>query len=146
MLNQSAEYALRATLYMAAQGSRKAYKATALAEALGVPPNYLSKILHALVRTKVLTSERGPTGGYRLAVAPSRLPLERAISPFQELKHRGPCLLGDRACNHNDPCAAHQRWGQMTDVFMSFIRNTTLADMLVALPPAETTGSMTEVA
>ena len=53
MLNQSADYALRATLYMAHHGPDLTYKATAVADALGIPANYLSKIMYELVRARV---------------------------------------------------------------------------------------------
>ena len=147
MLNQSAEYALRATLYMAHHGHRDAYKAAVVADELGVPANYLSKILHALVRARVLKSVRGPTGGYTLALAPAQCRIARVIAPFQELDQHGPCLMGDRACDPQQPCAAHQRWGQMKDTFTSFVRNTTLADMLIPVPQdANDAVTLTEVA
>jgi Rrf2 family protein len=134
MLNQSAEYALRATLYMASLGPDKAYKATVVADALGLPANYLSKVMHELVRSRVLTSVRGPTGGYSLAVAPAALPLEKIIEPFQDLEPRGHCLMGDRQCDRRRPCPAHERWGRIKDTLTASLQQTTLADMLTPLP------------
>ena len=133
MLNQSAEYALRATLYMAGHGADRAYKATVIAGALGLPGNYLSKVMHELVRTSVLKSVRGPTGGYSLAVAPADLPIKTIIEPFQDLEPRGQCLMGDRNCDRKLPCTAHERWGRIKDSFASSLQQTTLADMLMPL-------------
>jgi Rrf2 family transcriptional regulator, iron-sulfur cluster assembly transcription factor len=134
MLNQSAEYALRATLYMANLGPDKAYKATAVADALGMPANYLSKIMHELVRKRVLKSVRGPTGGYSLAIAPAELPIEKIIEPFQDLGPRAHCLMGDRKCDRKRPCAAHERWGRFKESLAASLQQTTLADMLTPLP------------
>lgn len=147
MLNQSAEYALRATLFMANSGPDRAFKATSIAEALGLPANYLSKILHELVRARVLTSVRGPTGGYSLAIPPEELSLDRIVEPFQELAPSSQCLMGDRKCDKRHPCAAHQRWGQIKELLASSLQNTTLAMMLTPLP--ESAGKpekLTEVA
>ena len=130
MLNQSAEYALRATLFMAHRGADRACKATVIADALNVPANYLSKIMHELVRVHVLKSVRGPTGGYSLAIAPARLSLEQVIAPFQEVEPRNTCLMGDRVCDRTKPCAAHQQWSQIKDEFASRLKRTTLAAML----------------
>jgi len=137
MLNQSAEYALRATLYMANLGPDRAYKATNVAQALGLPANYLSKVMHELVRSHVLKSVRGPTGGYSLAVAPAKLALEKIIAPFQDLEPRSACLMGDRRCNRKRPCPAHERWGRIKESLAASLQQTTLADMLPL--PRETT-------
>ncbi|HEY0672721.1 MAG TPA: Rrf2 family transcriptional regulator [Longimicrobiales bacterium] len=147
MLNQSAEYALRATLFMAHRGPDQAYKATSIADALGLPANYLSKIMHELVRAHVLTSVRGPTGGYSLAVPPTELALDKIVAPFQELEPRSQCLMGDRKCDRTRPCAAHQRWGQIREMFASSLQNTTLAMMLTPLPEStQQPVTLTEVA
>lgn len=134
MLNQSAEYALRAVLYMANAGAGRAYKATEIAAALDLPATYLSKIMHTLVRERVLRSVRGPTGGYSLAVAAARLPVVQIVAPFQPIEQSDRCLMGDRACDHTDPCAAHQRWGAMKAHFTSFLQKTTVAEMLTPIP------------
>ena len=130
MLNQSAEYALRATLYMAHNGADRAYKATAVAQALGLPATYLSKIMYELVRARVLTSVRGPTGGYTLAIAPAKLSLDRIIAPFQDLEPRRKCLMGDRKCDLQNPCVAHQHWSEIKRSFTSSLQNTTLGTLL----------------
>ena len=130
MLNQSADYALRATLFMAHNGADRAYKATTVADALGLPFNYLSKILVELVRAGVLTSGRGPTGGYTLAVQPEQLSLEKIIAPFQDLEPRRKCLMGDRVCDVKNPCVAHHRWSEIKNEFTSGLRHTTLAALL----------------
>jgi Rrf2 family protein len=146
MLNQSAEYALRAALYMA-QGGDGAYKAPDIASALGLPNTYLSKVMHQLVRAGVLRSVRGPTGGYTLARDPGRISLNDIASPFQALQPRSQCLLGNRACDRTHPCAAHGRWSRINDTIASHLNNTTLADMLTPEPLVEFAPStLTEVA
>ena len=59
MLSDTAEYALRATLYIARQGADGSLVRTDdIAEALDVPRNSLSKILHILGRAEC--SARNP--------------------------------------------------------------------------------------
>jgi Rrf2 family transcriptional regulator, iron-sulfur cluster assembly transcription factor len=134
MLNQSADYALRATLYMAHNGADRAYKATVVADALGLPANYLSKIMYELVGAGVLTSVRGPTGGYTLAIPPARLSIDRIVAPFQDLAPRRKCLMGDRRCDMNKPCIAHKHWSEIKNNFTSSLQNTTLAALLTPIP------------
>lgn len=130
MLNQSADYALRAVLYVARSDGRRSCKAGAIAKAIGVPRNYLGKVLHGLVTAGVLTSVRGPNGGFRLAVAPAHLTLAAVVEPFHRLPERKVCLLGDRPCDSAQPCVAHRHWQRIADQVTSFFRTTTIAEML----------------
>jgi Rrf2 family transcriptional regulator, iron-sulfur cluster assembly transcription factor len=134
MLNQSADYALRAVLYIARQEDGGAPRsADAVASALGVPRNYLGKVLNTLAHAAVLESVRGPRGGFRLARSARQITLESVIEPFQRLSDRRVCLLGDRPCDATDPCDVHQRWRQIADPVNAFFRNTTIAALLAPL-------------
>lgn len=130
VLSQTAEYALRAVLHMAEHGDVEPYRVTALAEALKIPQNYLSKTMHALARSGVVTSSRGKHGGFRLARPANTIALLDVIRPFDQLEARRQCLLGRPTCSDATPCAAHARWKQVADLTTGFFRDTTLADIV----------------
>jgi Rrf2 family transcriptional regulator, iron-sulfur cluster assembly transcription factor len=130
MLNQSADHALRAVLFVARQGDDEPCSAELIASQLDVPRNYLGKLLNTLTQTGVLQSTRGPKGGFRLAVPPSRLALARVVEPFHRLPERRACLLGNAACDPSNPCESHERWQAMTDHLTAFFEKTTVATML----------------
>lgn len=134
MLNQSADYALRAVLFVAQADTRRSCTATAIATAIGVPRNYLGKVLHTLAHAGVLTSVRGPQGGFKLALDARELTLEDVVGPFQRLPERRTCLLGNRACDATTPCAAHRHWQEVAGKVTSFFRTTTIAGMLEGIP------------
>lgn len=130
MLSDTAEYALRATLYIAQQTETgNLVRTDDVAEALGVPRNYLSKILHVLGKEGVLLGVRGPLGGFRLAMAADRIPLARVVEPFDDLKPRT-CILGRPRCSDKNPCPAHHRWAGIADTLRTFFNGTTLGDLL----------------
>lgn len=128
MLSQTAEYALRAVLHLAAAPASGPVHVATIAEALEVPQNYLSKVLHALARQGVLSSVRGPHGGFALARDPARLTLAEVIERFDPVHDR--CLLMRRQCSDSDPCIAHFEWKQVANRIRSFFRETTVADLL----------------
>jgi len=130
VLSGTAEYALRAAVHLAREGSRRPLRAEDLAEAVDVPRNYLGKILHELVRAGVLRSTRGKRGGFQLAVPPAELPLLRIVSPFDSIQPRRRCLLGRPECNDRSPCPVHHRWRATSEQIAAFFRETTLADVL----------------
>jgi len=128
MLSQTAEYALRAVLYLGEHAGP--VRVGDMAEALQIPRNYLSKILHLLARAGVLASARGKTGGFQLAVPADRLRLHHIIAPFDRIEERPRCLLGRPRCNDRTACAAHTRWKEVAETLASFFRETTVAELL----------------
>lgn len=131
MLNRSADHALRAVLYLAQHDGR--CSGDAIANALGVPRNYLGKVLNTLVHAGVLHSIRGPSGGFILAVPADTLTVACVLAPFQDAPTRSRCLLGDRACDAARPCAAHLRWSSVFSAIAAFYRETTVALLLQPL-------------
>ncbi|HWB37813.1 MAG TPA: Rrf2 family transcriptional regulator [Rugosimonospora sp.] len=68
-LSARVDYALRAAAELAAAADEASAKVTAeqLAERQGIPPKFLESILLQLRRGGIVTAQRGPEGGYRLA-------------------------------------------------------------------------------
>ncbi|MEK6609307.1 MAG: Rrf2 family transcriptional regulator [Gemmatimonadota bacterium] len=136
VLSQTAEYALRATLYLAERQRRRPVPVGQMARALGIPQNYLSKTLHVLARSGVLTSLRGKGGGFQLASPPERIPLLDVVAPFDRLEERRQCLLRRRECSDGRACAAHSRWKSVAGQVSDFFRITTIADITATASPA----------
>ncbi len=129
MLSQTAEYALRAVLYLADRSNGQPVRVDEIGGVLGMPAAYLSKILNTLVRARILSSLRGRHGGFQLAVAPEDLPLIKVVAPFDTIVERRHCLLGRADCNDRVACAAHAAWKQTADQIAHFFRTTTVADI-----------------
>lgn len=129
MLNRSAEYALRAA-HLLAHGAPEGRTTSAeLAQALDLPANFLSKLLNRLRQEGVLTSRRGPQGGFRLARPPDEVTLADVIRPFDDVVQDRQCILGHPECRDDTPCAAHERWRDLADRVERFFRETTLEDL-----------------
>jgi Rrf2 family protein len=131
MLSQTAEYALRAVLYLAEHfdEARNPVRVDEIASDLGIPANYLSKTLQTLVKERVLRSTRGPHGGFCLARAPEQISLFDIVAPYGDLDADRKCLLGRPECSDRNPCPAHHAWKQTSDQLAGFFRTTTVADV-----------------
>jgi Rrf2 family protein len=67
-LTRASSYALQAVAYMAQQKTQdKPVASHHIAAARHIPERFLLKVLKPLVSARVLTSIKGPNGGYRLA-------------------------------------------------------------------------------
>ena len=105
MLSRTVEYAVRAVIVLARHYGERLVSADEIASILGAPRNYLSKTLNTLTRRGILTSARGPGGGYALAVAPSELSVADITDVFADARPEvARCLLADTPCDPTHPC------------------------------------------
>jgi len=65
-LGRAAAYAVFATTHLAENSRGTPIQGRDIAEACGIPAGHLLKILQQLVRAQILSSERGPAGGFVL--------------------------------------------------------------------------------
>jgi Rrf2 family protein len=132
MLTQTAEYALRGVLFLGALPAGTLVRVNVMAGSLDIPRNYLSKVLYELARRGILSSVRGPHGGFALALDPDTLTLSQVIEPFDPFEDR--CLLMRRQCSELTPCIAHHQWKRVAAEVRGFFRNTTVAELLASAP------------
>ena len=139
ILSQTAVYALNAIVRLARCPEGERVRVDDMASELDVPRNYLSKILHQLARDGLLTSTRGPGGGFTLATPPKELSLHNVVRRFDDLSEESGCLLGRGRCSDHDPCSAHEHWKDVSRAVSRFLQETTVADLAEGHPPAHVT-------
>jgi Rrf2 family protein len=72
-ISAKVDYAVRAAVELAAAPGEKPVKAEAIANAQGIPLNFLENILGELRHAGIVRSHRGAEGGFRLARAPEQV-------------------------------------------------------------------------
>ena len=78
-MTRASSYALHAVAYLAQQKSDKPVASHVIAHERGIPERFLLKVLKPLVSARVLTSIKGPNGGYRLARSPNDITLLEVV-------------------------------------------------------------------
>lgn len=135
MLSRTAEYALRAVVVLARRYGEAPVSSDEIATILGAPHNYLSKTLNALSRRGIVTSTRGPGGGFVLAVAPDALTIGDIADVFAEAIPNGArCLVNDARCNPQRPCYAHRRWTEIQDAAREPLRCARISELCQSRP------------
>lgn len=128
MISQTAEYALRAVVFLAMH-SGGSYTAQQIAAATKVPVSYLSKVLQSLVRAKLLQSQRGLGGGFSLIVNPANLSILEVIDAVEPLQRIHTCPLG-LAEHGANLCALHRRIDDACGMIEKAFSDTTIGELL----------------
>src|SRR5260370_36750596 len=97
-LSRATSYAVHALAFMANQGNRGLVPAHVIAPERGIPLLFLRKQLGQLESAGVLRSQRGPTGGYRLARPAATITLLEIIEAVDgPVRGEAPPLCNDSA-------------------------------------------------
>jgi Rrf2 family protein len=129
MLTRSAEYAVRALSLLALREGDSALHSAEIADALDLPPQFLTKILRRLKATDLVTSQRGRAGGFRLNRPADQISLLAVVRPFQDGLTGVECLLGQADCSDSDTCPLHDRLTGIRRSFHDLLAGTTLAEI-----------------
>jgi Rrf2 family transcriptional regulator, cysteine metabolism repressor len=78
-LTRRSEYALLALIHLARAKGEGYVAVAAIAEAQSLPPKFLEQLLLALKRARLVKSQKGPHGGYRLARPAEKISLAEVI-------------------------------------------------------------------
>jgi Rrf2 family protein len=104
-------YALRALAAMPEDGPYLLAKDLALK--LGLPGPYLAKVLKLLAHEGLLTSVRGPHGGFRLNRPAVSITVEEVVAVMNAIEGPTACVMGFANCiakDHDHPCPLHTAW------------------------------------
>ena len=114
---------------MSAQGENKFTNIIEMSERLEIPMPFLGKTLQLLVQHKVLQSQKGPRGGFKLAKSPNEIALFNVVDAIDGTDFLTSCVLGFPECSSKNPCPVHSEWGMLRDRLYQMLANKTIADI-----------------
>ncbi len=92
-----------------------------------LPQTLVAKLLTTLSQEGLVSSVRGPGGGYALARPPGRISLHDVVQVFERQDGRVFCPFGPHWCGNNDPCPLHDDYTAFSQQFLAWLQQTTLA-------------------
>lgn len=152
LLSDAAEYALRSVVWFS-QHPEQVLKVREVAEHTQAAPGYLVKVLQALAKAGILSTQRGSRGGFRLIRDPSSLSALEVINAVDPIGRIRTCPLGS-ASHGVRLCPLHRRIDDAIAQIEAGFRTTTIEDLLqdptlseqrcMALTPHDTAEADTE--
>lgn len=129
LLSKSCEYAIRATIYIARKSkNREKSGIIEISNEIGSPKHFTAKILQILVREKVVSSAKGPTGGFYIEPGTniSLLHVVKAIDGDQMFTS---CALGLKKCSEKTPCPMHHQILPIRNQLYQLFNEKSIADI-----------------
>ena len=108
MFTKACEYAIRAVLYISVKsidGSKLGIQE--IAKEIDSPVHFTAKILQVLSREGIISSVKGPNGGFYLEPKVKPIPLNAIVNAIDGDDVLHSCSLGLKECSDKFPCPIH---------------------------------------
>lgn len=131
MFSKTAEYALRATFYIAQKGTKESkLPITEIAKAIGSPAPFTAKILQVLAKDNAIVSSiRGPRGGFYMTQKAKKLPVIVILEAMNEKQTLTKCVLGMPQCSSERPCPMHHKYMEIKEQLIEMFESTTIGEV-----------------
>jgi Rrf2 family protein len=140
MFSKTCEYAIRATIYIAnksKEGTNVGLKD--IAKNIDSPEAFTAKILQKLVKDDLVSSIKGPNGGFSLSKKQQEkvylIDVVRCIDGSQTYDG---CGLGLSQCSEEKPCPIHFQFKEVRTKLKRMLENTNMVVLLEKLERGET--------
>jgi Rrf2 family protein len=91
---------------------------------------YLEQILNTLRRAGLVSSVKGPGGGYLLSRKPSAVSIGQILMELEGPLALTSCLDPSEGCSRVDGCVTHLLWRSLGEKIEGFLNTITLDDLL----------------
>lgn len=131
MFSKATEYALRATIFIAQKSApEKKLGIGEISKAIDSPPSFTAKILQLLTKDdKVISSVRGPKGGFYITNTARQLPVRVVLEALGEGEILQKCVLGLRKCSQLTPCPMHNEYKIIKQQLIQLFEKKTIQDL-----------------
>ena len=126
MISTTAQYALRATVYLAKRGDGFVSRAE-IAQATSVPSDYLLKVLNELDSAGIVDSRRGPGGGYKLTRPADKITSLSVVLAVDDIPRITECPLG--ITEHEVLCPLHKLMDEASRLVEEAFNQVTIGDL-----------------
>ncbi|MBL1407129.1 RrF2 family transcriptional regulator [Sphingobacterium faecale] len=129
LFSKTCEYAMRAVFYIASHsldGSRPGIKE--IAENINSPEHFLAKILQKLSKGGIVSSIKGPNGGFFIEPQGLNRPLADIITCLEGDQIFTGCGMGLSYCSESNPCPLHHEFKKVRNQLTHMLYQTTIGE------------------
>ena len=131
MLSNTSKYAIRAVIYLALNaGEEKKIGIKQISKDLKIPTPFLGKILQTLAKQKLLSSTKGPHGGFGLGKSAEEISLIDIVDIIDGQDIFNECLIRLEDCNSREPCSMHEKYVEIRKNLMALFQKEKISALV----------------
>jgi Rrf2 family protein len=131
IFSKSFGYTVRGILFIASMQQEKQFiQVEEIAGALSVPRHFMGKILKKLAKENMLSSVKGPCGGFTINENTLHITLLQLVKLTDGAMVLENCVMRLKECNSSRPCPMHSRMNSWRAGLKSMLADTCIKDLL----------------
>ena len=128
-LTSKGRYAVTAMLDVALHSENGPVPLADISERQEISLSYLEQLFAKLRKQQLVTSIRGPGGGYRLGRSADNIAIGEIIAAVNESIDATKCN-GKADCHGGEKCLTHNLWQDLSDRISKFLDSITLGELV----------------
>lgn len=128
-LTSKGRYAVTAMLDIALNQSEGPITLAMISERQDISLSYLEQIFAKLKKANLVSSARGPGGGYRLRREADDISVSQIILAVNEDLEPRRCR-GQANCQNGSKCLSHELWADLSDMINTFLTGVSLQNII----------------
>lgn len=129
-LTTKGRYAVTAMLDLALHQGQGPITLADIAQRQGISLSYLEQLFSRLRKRSLVSSVRGPGGGYSLGRDATEINVAEVIAAVDESVDTTRCG-GAHNCQDNDRCLTHDLWHDLSDRIYDYLHQISLQDLMI---------------
>lgn len=128
-LTSKGRYAVTAMLDVALHARKEPVSLSDISDRQAISLSYLEQLFSRLRKEDLVSSVRGPGGGYRLGREAGEISVGQVIRAVDETVDATKCQ-GSADCQGGERCLTHSLWHDLSERITVFLDNITLGELM----------------
>ena len=134
MISNACKYGIRAAIFVASKadtGLKLSVKE--IAREVEIPEAFTAKILQILNKHHIITSQKGPYGGFFIEKYQMVQPIINIVNAIDGMSVFYECGLGLKNCSETHPCPMHFKYKAAREALFNAFQETTVEQLAIDL-------------
>lgn len=135
MFSKACEYAIKAVIIISLNSSKnKLTGVKEISEEIDSPEAFTAKILQNLVKQEIISSKKGPNGGFYLSEDQIKnVKISHIVKAIDGDSLFVRCGLGLKQCSEKNPCPIHHDFKKIREQIKSLLESTPINTLSIKL-------------
>lgn len=136
-LSTRSRYSARILLELARNTGQAPLQVSEISKRQNIPAKYIEQLIRTLKSAQLITSSRGPKGGYVLAKDPDAISLGDIVRLFEGQSELVECISSPEKCNRAEECNVRLAWKEATQALFEKLDGVSIATLVCETPANE---------